>query len=282
MRGNCVAAAASSGRSTAAARVVDSNFWYLRLARNDSSPGPALSSGATCRMRTAASPSTVPPKRPASSARLKDMRASPFIRAWSLCYTLERGLANASSPLLVCERLDHSVGNVDSRADVDRFLQNEIELFALRDLLDDLVGALQHSGQFFVFAQVQIFPEFALHALQVAVHAREILLLVPPLRFAHGHAIFFQAALQVARLLGKLLQLLVAGRKFFFDFFLCLYRRRRIFEKSFEFDESDLEVRGEDEVCTRHQRRGGKHKRDFIQLRFSYPLIRSTKIRCPG
>src|SRR6185436_3806333 len=208
MRGNCVAAAASSGRSTAAARVVDSNFWYLRLARKDSSPGPALSSGATCRMRTAASPSTVPPKRPASSARLKDMRASPFIRAWSLCYTLERGLANASSPLLVCERLDHSVGNVDSRADVDRFLQNEIELFALRDLLDDLVGALQHSVQFFVFAQVQIFPEFA-------------------------------------RLLGKLLQLLVAGRKFFFDFFLCLYRRRRLFEKSFEFDEFDLEVRGE-------------------------------------
>jgi hypothetical protein len=64
------------------ARVVDSSFWYLRLVRKDRSPGPAVSSGATWRMRTAASPMTVPPNCPASSARVKDLRASPSILAW--------------------------------------------------------------------------------------------------------------------------------------------------------------------------------------------------------
>ena len=50
-----------------------------------------------------------------------------------------------------------------------RFLQDQVVLLGLEDLLDHAVGALDHRGQLFVLALVQVFLELAALALQVAV-----------------------------------------------------------------------------------------------------------------
>ena len=53
--------------------------------------------------------------------------------------------------------------------DVHRFLQDDVVLLGLGQLLDDLVGALEHLAQFFVLARAQVFLELAALALEVAV-----------------------------------------------------------------------------------------------------------------
>src|SRR5579859_160907 len=235
-------------------------------------------------MRTAASPRTVPPKRPASPARLKDLRESSFMRAWLPCCTVVRADQEwmRLSPLLVCERLDHTVRYVDARADVHRFLQDEVEFLAFRDLLDDLVCPFEYRGQFLVLAQVEILAQFPLHALQVAVHAREVLLLVAAFRFAHGHAVLFQAALELPGLLGEFLQVLIAGREFLFDLLLRLYGRRRFLEQPFELDEAYFQFRSATDIRARHQRCGGQHKRDLVQRLSPNRLIYKTKTPFPA
>src|SRR5256885_6228577 len=46
-----------------------------------------------------------------------------------------------------------------SGVDVDGFLEDDVVLLGFRHLLDHLVGALQHLGQFLVLAGVQVFLE---------------------------------------------------------------------------------------------------------------------------
>ena len=67
------------------------------------------------------------------------------------------------------QRLDHLVGDVDARAGEHRFLQDQVVLLGLEDLLDDLVGALDDRGELLVLALVQVFLELAALALEVAV-----------------------------------------------------------------------------------------------------------------
>jgi hypothetical protein len=67
------------------------------------------------------------------------------------------------------EGLDHLVGDVHAAAGEDHFLQDQVVLLGIEDLLDDAVGALDHAGQFLVLALVQVFLELAALALQVAV-----------------------------------------------------------------------------------------------------------------
>jgi len=52
---------------------------------------------------------------------------------------------------------------------VHGILQDQVVLLLVKDLLDDLVGALDNAGQFFVLALVQVFLEFAALALKLTV-----------------------------------------------------------------------------------------------------------------
>ena len=105
--------------------------------------------------------------------------------------------------------------------DVDRFLNHQVVFFGLGDLLDDAVGALQHSLQLFVFAQVQIFLKFALFALKVAVLLNQLALALHALRLGQGGCLalkLFRGALELG---GQGLHFFFAARKLLFQFGLC-------------------------------------------------------------
>src|SRR3712207_1436832 len=61
------------------------------------------------------------------------------------------GIAISLRRLLV-KRLQHFVGDIDARADIDRFLKYDVVLFGFGDLLDHPVGPFQHGCQFLIAA----------------------------------------------------------------------------------------------------------------------------------
>src|ERR1019366_1321476 len=94
---------------------------------------------------------------------------------WDPC---ARATAQSAPALLVGERLDHPVGDVDARTGIDdRLLDDQVEFLVDRDLLNDLVRAFLHRGQLFVLAQIEILSKLPLHSLQIAAHVGEITLL---------------------------------------------------------------------------------------------------------
>src|SRR4051812_19782413 len=103
-------------------------------------------------MRPAGSPSSSPPSSTASSPR----RTCTAGGAWLL--------AGAGGGAAV-QRADHLVGDVHARPGEDDFLEDDVVLLAVEDLLDDAVGALHHAGKLFVAALVQVFLELAPLAL---------------------------------------------------------------------------------------------------------------------
>src|SRR5215470_17344635 len=124
---------------TAAAPVVASCLRYLARARNAIVPGPADSSVATCETRTDPSPSTTAPTSCASSERDGDTGGL----RWEATAAGAPGPVGRLESLLVGERLDHLLGDVDFLAGKDdRILQYQVELLGFRDLLDDLVRAI--------------------------------------------------------------------------------------------------------------------------------------------
>src|SRR3990172_9868273 len=139
MRGNTVTSRSACGSITAAARVARSCGRYLRCARNAMSPGPADSRVATCLIGTSGLPTTSPPRRSTISASMKARGAViPLFRR-----------------LAVVQRLDDLVGNVDARACPERFLENDVVLLGLGDLLHGPVGALDDPESLFVVPLVQ-------------------------------------------------------------------------------------------------------------------------------
>src|SRR6478609_3331077 len=82
------------------------------------------------------------------------------------------GIAMVQHRLLV----QHLVGDVDARADVDSFLEHDVIFFLLGDLLDHAVGAFQHCCQFFIAALVQVFAKLALAALKILVEVAQLAL----------------------------------------------------------------------------------------------------------
>src|SRR3954470_8443886 len=91
------------------------------------------------------------------------------------------------------QRLDHLVGDVVLRVDVDGFLQDQVVLFLLRHLLDHAVGAVEDLLQFLVLARVQVFLEFAALALEVTVEVDELALALPALAFGQRGRFAFEA-----------------------------------------------------------------------------------------
>ena len=95
--------------------------------------------------------------------------------------------------------------------DVDRFLQDQVVLLLLGDLLDDAVGALEDRGQLFVAALVQVFAELAALALEVAVLLDQLALAAAALGFGQRRRFLvellggrLQARAQVVQFLSRL------------------------------------------------------------------------------
>src|SRR6185503_4382839 len=257
-RGREVRAASSGETMTADARVVSSCPRYRGLARNAIAPSPPFSSVPTCVMAMAPSPSSRRSKRRASSA-------SVYEAARSVWFTDEGGREKRGrrrARLLVGQRLDHLVGDVDPLArEHHGILQDQVELLALGDLLDHLVGALLERREELVLAQVHVLAELALQACQVARAVREIALLVAPLGLAHRGAVLVERRLQVAHLLGDALDLRVARRELALELLLRPLGRCGFAEQALGVDEADLVV-GRGRVGASERQRGNEDDED--------------------
>src|SRR5271169_4975393 len=125
---------------TALAPVTARWLRYFGLDRKAIAPSPALSSGATRSITTSPSPASSEPQRAASSRREIPTACGEPMGV--------RAAPPNQARLLVGERLDHLVGDVDPRARKhDRILQYQVEFFQLGNLLDDLVRPLLHGGE---------------------------------------------------------------------------------------------------------------------------------------
>src|SRR5437868_9435984 len=158
MRGSSVRTSFSRAMTIAAALVGASWGLYFRFEKKAIWPAAAFSSEPTWRMEVFGSPATRPPRREAISPRV----SGPATARGSL----RRRLAGL-------ERLDHPVGDVDPRAEVDDVLHDQVELLLLGDLADDAVCLLDHLRQLLVAALVEVLAELALLALEVAVQLAE-------------------------------------------------------------------------------------------------------------
>ena len=97
-------------------------------------------------------------------------------------------------------------------------------------------------GELLVAAQVEVLAELALRALEVARQVREVALLVAPLGLGHRGAVLLELRLQVAHLLGELLDLGVARRELLLELLLRALGGRRLAEQALGVDEADLVV----------------------------------------
>src|SRR5262245_61190793 len=160
MRGSLVMLSPAAATITAPARVAASfafNFWSTKKVI---CCGVACSSEPTCATSVSALPATRPPSREA---------ICPSVSGPGIALLRRR---------LAFERLDHLLGDVDARAAVDGVLQDQVELLLLGDLVDHPVRLLHHLRQLLVAALVQVLPELALLALEVAVQLAELALAV--------------------------------------------------------------------------------------------------------
>ena len=73
--------------------------------------------------------------------------------------------------------------------DVDRFLDDEVEFFALGQRLDGPVGAINDQLQFLVLAGVEVFLELAALALEITVLIDQLLLTRRTLAFCQGRCV---------------------------------------------------------------------------------------------
>jgi hypothetical protein len=87
------------------------------------------------------------------------------------------------------QRLDHLVGDVVLRVDVDASCRIRSYFSCFGHLLDDAVGAVEHLLQFLVLARVQVFLEFAALALEVAVLVDQAALPLTALAFRQRRAL---------------------------------------------------------------------------------------------
>src|SRR5689334_12984494 len=211
------------------------------------SPGAAVSSVATRLTLTEESPATSPPKRSVISRRLYDDRPLLVMTLGAAART------RLPPPLLfaVGKRFQHPVGDVDARAPIDRFLKDEIVFFAVGDLFDNFVGALEQAREFLITTHVQIFPVLALHALVVHAHARQLLLLRSALALAHRDAILLELGLRRLDLRLATSELLGTRSEFLLELLAGAFSRRRFAADALNVHVADLDVRRAG--CRHHQ-----------------------------
>src|SRR3954468_21724945 len=151
----------------------------------------ACSSEATCCTTVSALPATRPPSR---------CTISPGAGGPATGFTAD---SLRGGRLACVEGLDHLVGDVDARAREDGVLEDDVVLLLLGNLADDPVSLLDHLSQLLVATLVQVFAEFALLPLKVAVQLVELALLGAALVLGHGDAVLLQVVLHALELVGE-------------------------------------------------------------------------------
>src|SRR5918999_4072250 len=189
------------------------------------SPPRAPSSEATCRTGVAASPATRPPRRAAISPSVSPSR-----------------IGSLRGRLARIERLDHFVGDIDARAGEHGILEDDVELFLLRDLPDHAVGKLHHLRELLVPPLIEVLAELALLSLELAVEVGELALAVTPLGLAHGHRVLVEVVLHALQLARDLRELLIALLELRLDLLLRALRRRGVAQDALGVDETELAV----------------------------------------
>ena len=184
----------------------------------------------------------------AVASRAAPVRASQFARQLSRARGPSPlpGSAVLGEPLLVGERLDHLLGDVDALARAhNRVLQDQVELLGLGDLLDHLVRALLDARELLVAAQVQVLAELALGALDVAGEVGEVALLVAAVGSAIVAPSLSSDACRSRTCLVSLASSASRAANSFSSFCWARLRRRRLAEHPLGVDEADLVVGGE-------------------------------------
>src|SRR5690349_10503830 len=212
MRGSAVSDSASGPSTTAEAVVAASRERYFGLARNAICPCAARSRVPTCRIRICGSPTSRPPSCDA-------ICASVYGPGMSFCRRGGR---------LVFHRLDHLVGDVDTRVRVGGFLEDDVVLLGFGDLPDHAVGLVDDLGELLVAALVDVLAVLALLALELAALVVEIALLVPAHRLGHRDAILLQLVLHALELVGHLGELGFALGELRLELFLRPHRGRGV------------------------------------------------------
>lgn len=137
------------------------------------------------------------------------------------------------------ELLDHAVGDVQLGTHVDGVLQDQVELVALGDGLDGPVGLVQHGGQLFVAALVQVLAELALTALEVPIHVGELTLATGTVAVGHDRALLLEVLGGGTQAGAEILDLLVATREVLLDLGLGGLGRRRVTHDALGADKAD-------------------------------------------
>src|SRR5262245_47066510 len=246
MRGSAVSVSLRASTITAPARVAASLAFSLGSEKKVLCCAVACSSEPTCATSVSALPATRPPRRDAICPSVSGPGIALFRRR------------------LAFERLDHLVGDVDARAAVHGVLQDQVELLLLGDLVDHPVGLLDHLRQLLVAALVQVLPELALLALEVAVQLAELALAVAALALAHGHRVLLDVVLHLLQVARDARQLLVALLELAFDLALRAHRRHRLAQDALGVDVADLHRRRDglrDGERRRRQERGHQESR---------------------
>src|SRR5690606_24294712 len=210
-------------------------------------PLPARSSVPTPSISVAPSPSSSPPNRATISSSL---------------YMQPRSTA-------ALERLQHLFGDVDTRTGVYRFLQDDVVLVGLRDLLDGRVGTIEHGREFLVAALVQILAEFTLLALELAVEVVERAFLFTSLGLTHGQCVALEVFLHGLQLACHALEFLIAGLEFLLETLLGNHGRSGFTHQTIGINEADLRLgaRRNREQATQGDEENGKSLGFHINLR---------------
>src|SRR5574343_732255 len=215
------ARAAMAGATTkAAAKLVSMRLAYRAPDTNDRSWGPATSNDARRWMGQSPSPCKTPPKAALISARV------------------------AFTSLGAVERVQHLVGDVVLGVDVNRFLNDQVELFGLGHLAYHPVGAFQNRLQLFVFAHVQVFLELAALALEVAVQVNHLALAGGALRFGQGGCVFFKLLGGGFQLRGQGLDLTLPAGKLLLQLALGRLGRIGLAENAVGVHKTEAEILG--------------------------------------
>src|SRR5947207_9463985 len=137
MRGMVTTSRSPGPTMSAPARVAAARVRYFGLERKAICPGPAESIVATPVSPRVTSPTASPPRWP----------------------TISRSVSESAMGLLICQRLDDLLGDVDARAREHRFLHDQVELLLLGDLVDDARSHALHRRELLVAAQVQVLAD---------------------------------------------------------------------------------------------------------------------------
>mmetsp|Transcript_13957 Transcript_13957/g.38065 ORF Transcript_13957/g.38065 Transcript_13957/m.38065 type:complete len:520 (-) Transcript_13957:4331-5890(-) len=173
----------------------------------------------------------------------------------------DRSRAHGSGGLFLrVQRVDHLLRDVDTCAEMDGVLQDQVVLLVVEDLLDDLVGLLDHGRQLLVLALGQVFLPLALLALQVAVLFDDVALAAVALRLGQRRRILFELFSGSTQLGLKVAQILLALAELGFQLDLGSLGQIGFAQHALAVDVADLQFLGLHGRGGHHHCSGQRHR----------------------